>query len=126
MMRTGFTLVEVLAAVLLLSGTIVGFITYSADSIRYTVDAEHAVKSTLLAEQELEKIKNTFRNAFDTDVTAWSTALGNGYLISRSVTTVSTRLKRVVVSVGFDDDQDSVLDSGEILITLTTQNAKLY
>ena len=126
MTRMGFTLVEVLAAVLLLSGTIVGFITYAADSIRYAVDAEHAVKSTLLAEQELEKIKNTFRHAYDTDVTAWSTALGNGYLISRSVTTLGALLKRISVSVGHDKDEDSVLDSDEIQITVTTQNAKLY
>ncbi|RKY08604.1 MAG: hypothetical protein DRP66_04220, partial [Planctomycetota bacterium] len=59
--RKGFTLIEFLAAMLILSGSIVTVLLYSADSLSVSMDVERRVKSALFAEREMEKIKNTLR-----------------------------------------------------------------
>ncbi len=120
----GFTLVEVLASVLLLTGTIVPFIMYAADSLAMSLEIERKVKSTLLAEAEMEKIKNTLRKSFETDFAAWPSNLGDGYLAGRTATDVSSTLKVIEVSVGYDANGNGTLGSEEIMVTLTTQNAK--
>ena len=122
--KNGFTLVEVLASVLLLAGTIVPFIMYAADSLAMSLEIERKVKSSLLAEAEMEKIKNTLRKSFETDFTAWPSNLGDGYLAGRTATDVSLTLKVIEVSVGYDANGNGALGSEEIMVTLTTQNAK--
>ncbi len=57
MKTKGFTFVEVLASVLILAGTIVPLITFTADSLATSLEIERKVKSTLLTEVEMEKIK---------------------------------------------------------------------
>lgn len=117
-----FTLVEVLASVLILGGTIVTIIKYSADGLATSLEIERRTKSTLLAESEMEKIKNSLRKSFETDFTTWPSSLGNNYLASRAVTDVSTTLKIIEVSVGYDADGDGTLSIDEIMVTVTTQN----
>ncbi len=122
--KKGFTFVEVLASVLLLAGIIVPFIQYAADNLAISMEIERRVKSNLLAEVEMEKIKNVLRKSFETDFTAWSSALGNNYLAGRTSTDVSSTLKIIGVSVGYDADKNGSLGTDEIMITLTTQYAK--
>ena len=106
---------------LILSGSIVTVLLYSADSLSVSMDVERRVKSALLSEREMEKIKNTLRTSFDTDFTAWSGSLGDNFLISRTSSDVNATLKIATVSVGYDSDKDSTLDSDEILIAITTK-----
>ena len=120
----GFTLIEVLASVLILAGTIVPFMLYAADNLSISLETERRVKSILLAEVEMEKIKNVLRKSFETDFTAWSNTLEGDYLADRTATDVSSTLKIVEVSVGYDSDADGLLETGEIMITLTTQYAQ--
>ena len=124
MKTKGFTFVEVLASVLILAGTIVPLITFAADSLATSLEIERKVKSTLLAEAEMEKIKNVLRKSFETDFTAWSSNLGNNYLASRMSTDVSSTLKIIGVSVGYDTDKNGSLGTDEIMVTLTTQYAE--
>lgn len=119
-----FTLVEVLASVIILAGTIVTIIMYAADGLAANMDLERRLKSVLLAEREMEKIKNTLRNSFDTDFTTWPGSLGDNYLADRTATDVSSTLKIVEVSVGYDADDDGSLGTDEIMVTVTTQNAE--
>jgi len=121
---TGFTLVEVLASVLILAGAIVTIIKYSADGLAASLEIERRTKSTLLAESEMEKIKNALRKSFDTDFTAWPSSPGNNYLASRTVTDVSSTLKTVEVSVGYDANGDGTLGADEIMVTMTTKIVK--
>ncbi|MCK4752803.1 MAG: prepilin-type N-terminal cleavage/methylation domain-containing protein [Planctomycetes bacterium] len=121
--QKAFTLIEVLASVIILSGSIVTIITYSADGLATSLDIERRIKATLLAETEMEKIKNVLHNAYDTDFTAWSGALGNDYLATRTATVISATLKTVEVSVGYDVDGNGSLAADEIMVTLTTKNA---
>lgn len=122
--KKGFTFVEVLASVLILAGTIVPLITFTANSLATSLVIERKVKSTLLAGGEMEKIKNVLRKSFETDFTAWSSSLGNNYLASRTSTDVSSTLKIIGVSVGYDTDKNGSLGTGEIMVTLTTQYAE--
>ena len=119
-----FTLVEVLASVIILAGTIVTIIMYAADGLAANMDLERRLKSVLLAEREMEKIKNTLRNSFDTDFTTWPGSLGDNYLADRTATDVSSTLKIIEVSVGYDDDDNGSLGTDEIMVTVTTQNAE--
>ena len=58
------------------------------------------------------------------DFTAWSSNLGNNYLAGRTSTDVSSTLKIIGVSVGYDADKNGSLGTDEITVTLTTQYAK--
>ncbi len=124
MKTKGFTFVEVLASALILAGTIVPLITFAADSLATSLEIERKVKSTLLAEGEMEKIKNVLRKSFETDFTAWSSNLGDNYLAGRTSTDVSSTLKIIEVSVGYDANDNGSLGTDEIMVTLTTQYAK--
>jgi len=120
----GFTFVEVLASILILTGVITPFILYAADNLAMSMEIERRVKSALLAEGEMEKIKNVLRKSFDTDFTAWSNNLGDNFLARRTSTDVSLTLKIIEVSVGYDADGNGALGTDEIMVTLTTQYAK--
>ena len=71
----------------------------------------------------MEKIKNVLRKSFETDFTAWSNNLGDNFLASRTSTDVSSTLKIIEVSVGYDADGNGSLGTDEIMVTLTTQYA---
>ena len=128
MMKTiktkGFTLVEVLASILILSGTIVVLITYAADTMLMSLKIERMVKSVLLAEGEMEKIKNTLYKSFGTDFTVWPVSLENSYLAARTSTDASATLKIIGVSVGYDINKNGSLGTDEIIVTYKTQYAK--
>lgn len=119
-----FTLVEVLAATIILAGIIVTLILHDADGLLTSLKIERRVKSTLLAEREMEKIKNTLRKSFGTDFTAWPSSLGDNYLADRTATNLSATLKVVEVSVGYDADSNGTLGTDEIMVMLTTQIAE--
>jgi Tfp pilus assembly protein PilV len=120
----GFTFVEVLASILILAGVITPFILYEADNLAMSMEIERRVKSTLLAEGEMEKIKNVLRKSFETDFASWPSSLGDSYLASRTSADVSSTLKIFEVSVGYDANKNGSLETDEIMVTLTTQYAK--
>ena len=120
----GFTFVEVLASALILTVAIIPIIICTADSLAASLEIERMVKSTLLAEAEMEKIKNVLRKSFETDFAAWPSSLGDSYLAGRTSTDVSSTLKIIGVSVGYDTDKNGSLGTDEIRVTLTTQYAK--
>jgi len=121
----GFTFVEVLASILILAGVITPFILYAADNLAMSMEIERRVKSTLLAEGEMEKIKNALRKSFETDFTAWLSSFEGNYLAKGESTLNETQtLKIIEVSVGYDADKNGSLGTDEIMVTLTTQYAK--
>lgn len=122
--KNGFTLVEILGSVLVMTVVIVPFITFSANNFTVGVDIERKTRSSLLAEAEIEKIKNTLSKSFETVFTAWPTDLGDSFLVTRTSTDVSDTLKRIGVSVGYDDNKNGSLGTDEIMTELVTQYAK--
>jgi Tfp pilus assembly protein PilV len=122
--RCGFTLVEVISATLILSGTILGFLRIMADNLRITRETERRMTAIVLAEGDMERIKGALHSDFDTNISAWSNDLESGYLASRSVTSQGTYLKEIAIEVGYDTNGNSSLDSDEVLIELNTQYAE--
>ena len=80
--------------------------------------------SALLAECEIEKIKGALAESFETDFTSWPAGVADGYLAVRTADDLSTTLKLIQVSVGYDVNADSVLGADEIMVTLVTQNVE--
>lgn len=119
-----FTLLEVLASVLVLGGTTVTILWYGADALALSMEIERRIASTVLAESEMEKVTGALRQSFVTDFAAWPNSLGNGYVAARTVTNVSQTLKVVQVSMGYDANGDGALGTNEIMATLTTQDVK--
>ena len=116
-----FTLIEVLAAVLILAAVIVPMLKYQADSLTTNRQIEQQITSALLAEAEMEKIKTALYGAFETDVTAWPGELTENYFVQRQVTEQSETLKVVEVSVGYDSNNNETLGADEILISLASK-----
>ncbi|MFC1782149.1 prepilin-type N-terminal cleavage/methylation domain-containing protein [Planctomycetota bacterium] len=122
--QKAFTLVEILAAVLILAVVIVPMLKYQADSLATNLQMERQIKSVLFAEKEMEKIKTALHSAFETDVTAWPNELKEKYLVQRVVTEQGETLKVVTVSVGYDADDNGTLASGEVMVSLDSQMVK--
>ena len=122
--KNGFTLVEIIGSVLVMTVVIVPFITFAANNFTVGMEIERKTRSNLLAEAEIEKIKNTLSKSFETAFTAWSSDLGDSYLVTRTSTDVSDTLKIIDVSVGYDDDENGSLGADEIMSTFVTQYAK--
>lgn len=119
--KKAFTLIEVLAAVLILAVVIVPVLKFQADSLATNRQIEQQITSALLAEAEMEKIKAALYGAFETDVTAWSDELAENYLVQRQVTEQSETLKVVEILVGYDSNGDGALGTDEILISLASK-----
>ncbi len=122
--QKAFTLVEVLASVLILAGVVVVLILCMADGLFTSWHIEQRAKSALLAECEIEKIKSVLAESFETDFTSWPAEIADGYLAVRTATVLSNTLKLIHVSVGHDINADSMLGADEIMVTLVTQNVK--
>ncbi len=122
--QKGFTLVEVLASILLLAGCIIPLLLCTVDALQTSREIEQRVKSVLLAEREMEKIKGALRQSFETDFTSWPAELESRYLAGRTANEASSTLKIAEVSVGYDVNSDGELAEDEIMVTLVTQNVK--
>ena len=116
----GFTLIEVLAAVMILGVIIVPMIIYMGDALKSNLSLERRVHSALLAQGELEKIQTALYNSYTTDFSGWSIVLSGNYLVTRTFSDPSSSLKKTVVSVGYDEDLNGTLASGEVMVTLNT------
>ena len=127
---TGFTLVEILASVLILTVVIVPFITFAADNLAMDLKIRRRIQCQLVMETELERMKQALRTSFDTDFNTWPTNLGDlrsdydNYLVTRTATQVSETLVRIGLSGGYDTDKNGALGTDEIMVTWTTLYAK--
>ena len=121
-----FTLIEVLGSMVILAGAIVGIIICSADGLAASRNIERNVKSVLLAESEMERIKGSLAQDFDQFLGSLQSDLGENLLANTSVLSVPGRpeLKRINVSVGYNTNGNPVLEPVEIMCTLATQVAE--
>ncbi len=121
-----FTLVEVLGSIVILGVAIVGIILCNADGLTASKNMERRVKSILLAESEMERIKGSLAQDFDQIYNNNYVDLGGYDLSKNSVENISGRseLKLVTVSIGYDTNSNSSLTSDEIMLTFVTQVAE--
>ena len=118
----GFTLIEVLGAMTILAGAIIGIILAGANGLTASRQIEQSVKSTLLAESEMEYMKGLF--AKDTSINNWeqSWPAGDGYLVRGWIWQQPGRgeLKEAQIFVGYDTNGDDFLNDDEVRVHLLT------
>ncbi len=121
---TGFTLVEILASVLILTVVIVPFITFAADNLAMDLKIRRRIQCQLVMEAEMEKMKDALRKDFDTNLLAWPSDLGDSYHVWRLVWEASDTLLVIGLSGGYDTDKNGALEADEVMVTWNTQYAK--
>jgi Tfp pilus assembly protein PilV len=122
----GFTITEVVVASALLIIAIVPLLKALTSAQVTSSIIERRTRSLTLAQAKLDDIKARSIYSYSSDFTESNTAVDGLYLCNVADTAVTSDLRQVTVSVGYDLDGDSVLDSDEVEVTLTTLLAKRW
>jgi len=124
--RKGFTLTEAAVSSSLLVVAIVPVFKGLTTAHLTSTIIEQKTKSLMYAQAELDRVTAqsvyNYNSSFDEN----SKNMGDGYLCNISDTTISSNLRQITVSVGYDTDDDGVLSSSEILVTLSTKIARRW
>ena len=122
----GFTLTEVVVASVILIIAIVPILKALTSAHVSTTIIEHRTHSLILAQAKLDEIRARSIYNYSSSFTETSTSLDGPYLCSVVDTTVSSNLRKITVSVGYDLNVNSTLEADEIEITLATLVAKRW
>jgi len=122
----GFTLTEVIVASAILIIAIVPILKALTSAQVSTTIIEHRTHSLILAQAKLDEIRARSIYNYSSSFTETSTSLDGPYLCSVVDTTVSSNLRKITVSVGYDHNGNSTLETDEIEITLATLVAKRW
>lgn len=125
MNKKSFTLIEVLASIVLLSGALIPLMVIVPQMIRNSLKSEQLTKVVFLAENKMEEVKcktiDTFATSRDETVTAFSSPYGDyKYTVTDDE---GADIKIIQVQTWYDENGDSVLDSGESSIIINTKVA---
>jgi len=119
----GFTLTEVLAALVLLAFALLPVLKALISAQATGTRSQHVTQALFLADRKIDDIRASALTAFATDFGVSSQALAGGYLCTVQDGQESSGLKSIRVMVGFDKDGDGVLGGGEINAVLNTRIA---
>jgi len=122
----GFTLTEVVVASAILIIAIVPILRALTSAHLSTTIIEHRTHSLILAQAKLDEIRARSIYNYSSSFTETSTSLDGPYLCSVADTTVSSNLRKITVSVGYDLNVNSTLEADEIEITLATLVARRW
>ena len=127
----GFTLIEVLASVVLIGIGVIPIARVLTQSLVISTKEERLTKAIFLAQRKTEELKSKILYDFDTrqdeNVAAFSDSGYSMYKYSVADTIIEREdsdLKQIQVQVWYDHDEDNKLDDGEISITLDTKVAE--
>ena len=118
--NSGFTLVEVLAAVVLMAVALVPVLRALIGAQVVGTKAERTTRALVLAVQRIEEIRGTALTSFGTDFSTSSEVLSASYLCTVQDGQESSTLKSVRVQVGYDVDADGILGGSEVDAVLDT------
>jgi type II secretory pathway pseudopilin PulG len=119
----GYTLTEVLAALVLLAFALLPVLKALISAQSTGTRSQEVTQALFLADKKIDEIRAGALAAFTTDFSVSSEALGGSYLCTVQDGQESSELKSIRVMVGFDTNDDGVLDSGEIDAVLDTRIA---
>ena len=122
----GFTLAEVVVASTLLIIALVPILKALTSAHTTSAIIERRTNSLTLAQAKLEEIKARSIYSYGAAFAETNSAISGSYLCNVSDSAVSTDLRQITVSVGSDLSGNSVLDAGEIEVTLSTLLAKRW
>ena len=118
--NSGFTLVEVLAAVLLMAIALVPLLKALIGAQVVGTKAERTTQALVLAAKKIEEIRGAALTSFGTDFSTSPEVLATGYLCTVEDGQESSTLKSIRVTVGYDVDGDGTLAAGEADAVLDT------
>jgi Tfp pilus assembly protein PilV len=124
--RAGITISEVLIASLLLITATVPILKALTGAQAASVRIDRKSQSLMLARAKIEEIRVRTIYDYGNSYSADSTTLGGSYLCNISDSAVSSNLRQIVVSAGFDENANGTLGGDEISVTLQTLIARRW
>ncbi len=120
--RKGLSIIEVAMASVLLIVAMVPILSSLTNANMLSSEVERKTQALILAQGKLELIRASSVYSFGSSgsFTANNVVLSGSYLCNITDTLLSTDLKQITVSVGYDNNGDGVLSSSEVQVTLTT------
>ncbi len=122
----GLTITEVVVASALLVTAMVPILRGLTIAHAGTMIIERKSRSLMLAQAKLDEIKARAVYHYSDSFDESNTSLDGSYLGNVTDVSAGSNLRTMTVSVGFDLDGDSTLDSDEIEVTLVTYIAKRW
>ena len=124
--KSAFTLTEVVVASSLLIVAMVPILRALTAAHLNSVIIERKTRSLSLAQAQLDEVKARSIYSYSDSFSATDEVLDGSYLGNTTDSAVSSDLREIVISVGYDTDEDSQLDEDEIHVTLDTYIAKRW
>jgi type II secretory pathway pseudopilin PulG len=122
----GFTITEVVVASALLIIAIVPILQAMTRAQATRTDIERKTCSLTLAQAKLDEIRARSIYHYTDSFFETSVSLGGSYLCNVVDISDGSNIRIIRVSVGYDEDNNSVLGNDEVEITLTTLVAKRW
>ena len=122
----GFTFPEVIIATALLVIAIVPILKALTSAQVTSSIVEHRTVSLFFAQGKLDEIQANSIYHYDNSYAETDSSVQGSYLCNVVDSTVSAYLRQITVSVGYDFDGNTVLDAGEIEVTLATLLARRW
>lgn len=122
----GVTLTEVVMASALLLIVMVPILKALTSAHASATIIEQKTRSLMLAQAKLDEIKARSVYHYDDSYMETDSSVDGSYLCNVSDSAASADLRQITVSVGYDLSGDSVLDAGEIQVTLATLLARRW
>ena len=119
----GLSIIEVVMASALLIVAMVPILRSLTKANMLSSSVETKTQCLVLAQGKLDEIKARSVYSFGSSgsFTASNVVLSGSYLCNVTDTTITANLlKQITVSVGYDDNGNGTLSSGEVEVTLTT------
>jgi len=122
----GFTFTEVIMASALLVVAIVPILRALTSAQVTSSIVERRTLSLIFAQGKLDEIKARSIYRYDDTFTETNLSVDGSYLCNVVDSAVSAYLRQITVSVGYDLNGNTVLDAGEIEVTLATLIARRW
>ena len=124
--QAGFTLTEVVVASALLIIAIVPILKALTGAHVTSTIIERKTRSLTLAQAKLDEIRARSIYNYSSNFVETSTSLDGPYLCSVLDTTVSSNLRTIEISVGYDLNNNNELEADEAEVTLATLVARRW
>ncbi|OHB54557.1 MAG: hypothetical protein A2Y07_00400 [Planctomycetes bacterium GWF2_50_10] len=124
--RLGITIAETVVASFLLATALIPCLKALTTANLFSTKLERNTRSLLLARQKMEDIRAKAIYAYSTNFAANSTNLGDKYFCNVADTAITSNLRKIKVSAGFDSDSSSNLSSSETIVTLESLVARRW
>ena len=118
----GLSIIEVTMASVLLIVAMVPILKSLTKANMLSTEVERKTQALVLAQGKLDEIKarSIYNFGSSGSFTASNVVLSGSYLCNVTDSIISTDLKQITVSVGYDGNGNGTLSSGEVEVALTT------